>query len=84
MTIRESLVLDYDVSLIFQNVFLMMVLKCFNLPSSLLPTRGNGKERTLCVCGGGGMDLFRNVLRSKSHLCCQEMSSAVHRSARAA
>jgi hypothetical protein len=29
----------------FQNLFLMMVLKYFNLPLSPPPTRGSGKER---------------------------------------
>jgi hypothetical protein len=29
----------------FQILFLMMVLKCFNLPYNPPPTRGNGKER---------------------------------------
>jgi hypothetical protein len=29
----------------FQNLFLMMVLKYFNLPFSLPPTKGSGEER---------------------------------------
>jgi hypothetical protein len=29
----------------FQNLFLMMVLKCFHLPFSPPPTRGSGEER---------------------------------------
>jgi hypothetical protein len=33
------------VTLIFQNLFLMMVLKCFILPFSPPPTKGSGKGR---------------------------------------
>jgi hypothetical protein len=38
----------------FQNLFLMMVLKFFNLPFSPPPTRSSGKEDM------GEVDLFRN------------------------
>jgi hypothetical protein len=43
--ILSHLVTDQDVTLIFQNLLLMMVLKYFNLPCSSPLTRGSGKER---------------------------------------
>jgi hypothetical protein len=55
-----------------------MVLKHIILPSSLSPTRGNGKESTWekWAC-------LKMVHWSKSHLCCQEIFSSVHRLAAA-
>ena len=44
----------HSVTLIFSKPILMMVLKCFNLPSSPPPTRGSRKEDI------GEVDLFRN------------------------
>ena len=64
---------------LFQNLFLMMVLKCFNLPSSPPLTRGSRKER---IPGKG--TCVERVLWSNSHLCCLEISSSIHRSAAAA
>jgi hypothetical protein len=58
---------------------LKMGFKCFNLPSSPPPTRGSGKERIW-----GKWTCLEMVLWSKSHLCCQEISSPIHRSASAA
>jgi hypothetical protein len=67
-------------NLSFQILFLMMVLKHFNLSCNSLPTRGSGKER---IRGGGGrwggVDLFRKILWSNPCLCCLEISSSVHR-----
>ena len=57
----------------------MMALKCFNLPSSLPPTRGSGKGRIQ-----GKWACLEMVLWSKSYLRCQEIHSSVHRSAVAA
>jgi hypothetical protein len=57
----------------------MMVLKCFNLLSSLPLTRGSGKERIQ-----GKWTCLEMVLWSNSHLCCQEIGSSVHGSAKAA
>lgn len=34
-------------ALIFQNLLLIMVFKCFNLPSSPPPTRGSGEEKLI-------------------------------------
>ena len=62
----------------FQNLFLMMVLKCFNLPSSPPPTRGSGKERIQ-----GKWTCLGIVLWSNFHLYFLEISSSVHRSATA-
>jgi hypothetical protein len=58
----------------FQCLFLMMVLKHFKLPSSPLLTRGSRKERIQekWAC-------LEMALWSKSHLCCQEIGSSVHR-----
>jgi hypothetical protein len=60
----------------FQTLFLMMVLKCFNLPSSPPPTRGSGKERIQ-----GKWTCLEMILWRNSCLCCQEISRSVHRSA---
>jgi hypothetical protein len=60
----------------FQNLFLMMVLKCFSLPCNSPPTRGSGKER---IWRGGEVDLYRKVIWCNSRLCCLEISSSVHR-----
>ena len=57
----------------------MMVLKCFNLPSSPPPTRGSEKERMW-----GKWTCLEMVLWSNSHLRCQEISSSVPRSVVAA
>ena len=54
----------------------MMILKHFNLPSSLPPTRGSGKERTWSK-----WTCLEMVLWSKFHLHCQKIISLVHRSA---
>jgi hypothetical protein len=62
-----------------QALFLMMVLKHFNLPSSPPSTRGSGKEK---IQGKG--TCVEMLLWSKSHLCCQEIGSSVYRSAAAA
>ena len=59
----------------FQILFLMVVLKHFNLPCSPPPTRGSRKERM----GEGEVDQFRKVLWSNSCLCCPEIGSSVHR-----
>jgi hypothetical protein len=56
--------------------FLMMDLKCFNLPSSPSSTRGSGEERKW---GRGTWTCSEIVLCSKSHLCPQETSRLVHR-----
>lgn len=58
----------------FQYLFLIMIHKCFNLPCSLPPTRGSGKER---IQGTGEVKLFRNVLWSNNSVLVQ--CSAVHR-----
>jgi hypothetical protein len=53
----------------------MMILKHFNFsfnPPEAVEKKGYEK--------GEGEDLFRKVLRSKSYLCCQEISSSDHRS----
>lgn len=57
----------------------MTVLKRFNLPSSPPPTRGSGKERIQ-----GKRTCLEIVLWSRSHLCGQEISSLICRSATAA
>lgn len=63
----------------FQNLLLVRVLKCFNLPSSPPPCRGNGKEsiQKKWTC-------LEMVLWSNSHMCCLEICSSFHRSATAA
>jgi hypothetical protein len=61
----------------FQILFLMIVLKHFNLSCSPPSTRDSGKERM--GVGVGEVDLFRKVLWSNSRLCCLEISSSVHR-----
>jgi hypothetical protein len=62
-------------TLIFQCLLLMMVLKCFNRPSSPPPTRGSGKERIQ-----GKWTCLEMALRNKFYLCCQAIQSSVHRS----
>jgi hypothetical protein len=58
----------------------MVVLKHFNLFSSLPLTKGSGKEKIwrkwMWTC-------LEMVLWSKSHLYCQKISSLVHESAAA-
>ena len=58
-----------------------MVLKCFNLHSSPPPTRGSGRKVIMIWRKWTSLEM---LLWSKSHLCCQEISSSVHRSAAAA
>ena len=53
-----------------QILLLMMVLKCFNLPSSSPPTRSSEKER---IRGSGPVSLEQLCLR------CLEIGSSVHR-----
>jgi hypothetical protein len=57
----------------------MLVLKCFNLLSSLPPTRGSEIERIQ-----GKWTCLEMVLWSNSCLCCQEIRSSVPRLAAAA
>jgi len=56
-----------------------MVLKHFKLAASPSPTRGSEKEKIW-----GKWTCLKMVLWSNSPLCCQEISSVVHRSAAAA
>jgi hypothetical protein len=63
----------------FQTLFLMMVLQCFNLSPEVVEKKGFGDR-----AGGGGLDLFRKVLWSNSHLCYLEIVSSVHSLAAAA
>jgi hypothetical protein len=67
------------VTLIFQSLLLMMVLKHVILPFSPPPTRSSGKEREQrkCTC-------LEMVPWSKSYLACLEFNSSVHWSAAAA
>jgi hypothetical protein len=66
----------------------MMVLKCFNLSSRLLPTRGNGGKaimtwRRRLWYRGERLLWYRDfemVLWGKSHLSHQEVSGSVRRS----
>jgi hypothetical protein len=58
---------------IFVSLFLIMVLKFFNLPFSPPPIRGSGKERSgeKCIC----LDVSLEQLQ----LCCLEIGSSVHK-----
>ena len=69
-----------SVTLIFQNLFLMMVLKHFNLFFRPPPTWGRGRERIL----GKWTCLEKKGSLNNSHLCCLEISHSVHRLAVAA
>jgi len=63
-------------SIHIQNLLLIRVLKCFNVPSSPPPTRGNGKEKLI-----EQRRLWTSLeisLWSKSNLHCQGISSSVH------
>ena len=57
----------------FQNLFLMMDLKCFYLHLSILPTRDSEKK------GYGEVNLSRNVPWSNSCMCCLGIISSIHR-----
>jgi hypothetical protein len=58
----------------FLNLLLMMVLKCFYLPSSPLPTRGSRQDSFFRIWVK--WTSLEIVLWSKSHLCCREISSS--------
>jgi hypothetical protein len=80
-----------DIGLDFSKPTLIRVLKNFNLPSSLPPTGGSGKERligqrvmrtcleeALCVWGWGGGEGWG--VGGGFNLHCQDISSLVHAS----
>jgi hypothetical protein len=60
----------------FQNSTLIRVFKCFNLPSSPIPTRSTGKKRILEQ--RRVWTFAETVLWSKSNLSCQDISSFLH------
>jgi hypothetical protein len=66
-------------TLIFQALFLMMVLKCFNIPFSPLPMRGHGKERIwgeLNLFIKGSLEKFPSTLSGNWQLSSLKSATA--------